>query len=90
MSEDKEGKYCTICGGSPPVKGSHIPIDGVETGIDHLDLLMTEVIRLQLQDDGQVRSELLKRAKLYNYIPKKKEEAYAEALLKEYQRRIAG
>lgn len=90
MSEDKEGKYCTICGGMPPdqVKIKKITIEGKETGIDKLDFILDEVITLNLKNESQIKEELLKRTRIFNYIPTKKVGVYADALWNEYQLRV--
>jgi hypothetical protein len=43
--DDKDGYYCSICGGIPPdkIKTKRILIDGKETGIDHLEFVFDEV-----------------------------------------------
>lgn len=85
---NKDGTYCTICGGIPPemIKIRRIPIDGKETGIDQLDFVIDEVKKLHLTDDHAIGEELMKRVNAFNYIPTKKRPEYAEALLKEYKR----
>jgi len=90
MSEDKEGKYCTICGGIPPdqVKIKKISIDGKETGIDRLDYIFDDVIKLHLKDENQIRQEILKRVRIFNFIPTKKVAAYSDAFWYEYQLRV--
>jgi len=87
--DDKDGYYCSICGGIPPDKitTKRILIDGKETGIDHLDWIFDEVKKLTLADDAVITAELLKRVKEFNYIPKKKTDVYAAALLVEYKKR---
>ena len=84
---DKDGNYCTICGGIPPDRISirQIPINGIPTGIDKLDWIIEEVRKLDLSDDPTITEELLKRTKALNYVPTKKAEAYGEALLREYR-----
>jgi hypothetical protein len=59
--DDKDGYYCTICGGIPPDKISikRILVDGKETGIDQLDWIIAEV-KLNLSDDTVITEELLK------------------------------
>lgn len=88
---DKDGNYCTICGGIPPDRISikQIPINGIATGIDQLDWIVAEVRRLDLSDDAVITEELLKRTKALNYVPTKKATAYGEALLREYRNRGA-
>ena len=86
--DDKNGYYCSICGGIPPdkIKTKKIMIDGKETGIDQLDWIIDEVKKLKFSDDGAIREELLKRTNVLNYVPTKKAEAYGEALLVEYKK----
>lgn len=61
--DDKDGYYCSICGGIPPdkIKTKKILIDGRETGIDQLDWILDEVKNLKLADDNAITEELLKR-----------------------------
>ena len=86
--DDKDGYYCSICGGIPPdkIKTKKIMIDGKETGIDQLDWIIDEVKKLKISDDTAIREELLKRTKMLNYVPTKKVEAYGEALMVEYKK----
>jgi len=87
--DDKDGYYCSICGGIPPDKitTKRVLIDGKETGIDHLDWIFDEVKKLALVDDTAITEELIKRVKEFNYVPTKKTDVYAAALLVEYQKR---
>jgi hypothetical protein len=87
MTEDKEGKYCTICGGLPPSGVPQITVDGKEIGISEMDTIMVAVRKQNLTDGLAIRQELLKETKRYNYVPGKKAEAYADSLLAEYRRR---
>ncbi|KQC06322.1 MAG: aldolase [Methanolinea sp. SDB] len=85
--DEKDGYYCSICGGIPPdrIKTKQVLIDGKETGIDHLDFIFENVKKLQLTDRSAISGEIMKRVREFNYVPTKKEAAYAEALLKEYR-----
>ena len=87
--DDKDGYYCTICGGIPPDKitTKRVLIDGKETGIDHLDWIFSEVKKLNPDNDSVLADELLKRVKEFNYVPTKKTEVYATALVEEYRKR---
>jgi hypothetical protein len=87
---DKDGYYCSICGGIPPdkIKTKQILIDGKETGIDQLDWILAEVKKLKLSDDNAITEELLKRTMALNYVPTKKKEEYGVALLDEYRKFI--
>jgi hypothetical protein len=85
---EKEGYYCSICGGIPPdrIKIKRVLIDGKETGIDQLDFIFENVEKLHLTDGPAISEEIMKRVKEFNYVPTKKESTYAEALLKEYNK----
>jgi hypothetical protein len=87
--DDKDGYYCSICGGIPPDKitTKRVLIEGKETGIDHLDWIFSEVKKLGPDNDAVLAAELLKRVKEFNYVPTKKTEVYATALVEEYRKR---
>ena len=86
--DDKDGNYCTICGGIPPdrITTKRVLIDGKETGIDHLDWIFDEVKKLGIGNDARLAEEILKRVQQFNYVPTKKTEQYAAGLLAEYKR----
>ncbi|MCX6691145.1 MAG: NAC family transcription factor [Methanoregula sp.] len=86
--DDKDGYYCSICGGIPPdkIKTKMILVDGKETGIDQMDWILSEVKKLKLSDDATIMDELLKRTQALNYVPTKKKEVYGVALLEEYKK----
>ncbi len=90
MAEDKDGKYCSVCGGIPPdeIKIRKILVDGKETGIDKLDWILDEVAKLGLSDEAAINAEILVRVKQFNYVPTRKTVAYATALMKEYMVRL--
>jgi hypothetical protein len=85
--DEKNGYYCTICGGIPPdqIKIKKIQIDGKETGIDRLDWILQDVLALGLADEERITDEIVKRLQQFNYIPGKKMTEYREALLREYR-----
>ncbi len=89
MSEEKDGVYCKVCGGIIPqgtAIGS-IEIEGKSTGINQLEFIIDEVAALHLHSDRDIMNELVKRAKVLNYIPTKMTEKYAEALLQAFKNR---
>jgi hypothetical protein len=90
--DEKEGYYCTICGGIPPdqIKIKKIPIEGKETGIDRLDWILLDVMALGLSDEEKITNEILKRVRRFNFIPSLKEAEYRKALLGEYRMFVAG
>jgi hypothetical protein len=61
-----------------------IEVNGATVGLSMLDLVFGEVRELELADDAAVRVELLKRVKIYNYVPPAAAEAYAAAVHREY------
>lgn len=85
--DEKDGYYCTICGGIPPdqIKIKRIAIDGKETGIDRLDWILRDVSGLGLMGDEDVTEALVLRVRQFNYIPTKKLQEYRAALLREYR-----
>jgi hypothetical protein len=85
--DEKDGYYCTICGGIPPdqIKIRKIPIDGKETGIDRLDWILLDVANLNLTSDETITMEIIRRVQQFNYIPTKKMTEYKKALLREYK-----
>ncbi len=86
---DKDGDYCTICGGMVP-SGSgdikQIDVDGKVIGINKLDFILEDVKKLHLSSDAEISEELMKRASALNYIPSKRKDVYAEALLRQYKK----
>lgn len=86
-SEDKEGNYCSICGGISPSKVTvkQLSVNGKQIGINDLDNIMAEVRALHLSDDAVIAEELLKRTKKSNYVPTSRTRDYGDALLKEYK-----
>jgi len=91
MSE-KDGTYCSICGGVVPEGPAirKILVDGKETGIDRLDDILADVLALGLSGEDEVREELLRRVRAFNYVPTKKTDAYAAALMAEYRQAAGG
>jgi len=89
--DEKDGYYCSICGGIPPdkIKTRRILIDGKETGIDHLEFVFEEVKKLKPDDDTVISDEILKRVKIFNYVPTKKTAEYSGALIREYRKFLA-
>jgi len=61
-----------------------VDVNGVTVGLSMLDLVFAEVRDLGLGDDTAVRAELLKRVKIYNYVPQPAADAYATAVHREY------
>lgn len=58
---------------------------GTLVGISGLDEILEEVYSMDLDED-EAASALLKKVKLYNYVPSKVENEYREALLEELRK----
>ncbi|MDD1728274.1 MAG: hypothetical protein LUQ50_04280 [Methanospirillum sp.] len=63
-----------------------VSVNGIQTGITMLDEIVTEVKELNLSSDQQIKENLLRRVKVYNYIPKPVEEAYLTSIFTIYQK----
>jgi predicted polyphosphate/ATP-dependent NAD kinase len=63
-----------------------IPINGIPTGITMLDECIAEVKTQDLKSESEIQGALLKRVKVYNYIPPNVEEEYTRALFEEYKK----
>lgn len=89
MSE-KDGDYCTVCGGIVPSGNDvrQIDVDGKVTGINKLDFIFSEVKKLNLTSENEIKEEIMKRATVLNYIPTKKKDSYAKALIEEYKKSV--
>lgn len=85
--DDKEGSYCSVCGGISPgkVKTRCISVNGKEIGIDKLDSIISQVRAMNLADEQTIVEELLKRTREHNYVPTSRAKDYGEALLQEYR-----
>jgi hypothetical protein len=58
---------------------------GSEVGIVNLEGILKEVAAMKLADDSAVKQELLRRVRIYNYVPSSADSEYSEALLREYR-----
>jgi hypothetical protein len=65
-----------------------IPINGIMTGITMLDESIAEVKEQNPGSEPEILSSLMKKIRIYNYIPKSVEEEYARALMEEYKKSI--
>jgi hypothetical protein len=65
-----------------------IPINGIMTGITMLDESIAEIQAQNYTNDPEIIAALMKKIKIYNYIPRGVEAEYARALLEEYKNSI--
>ncbi len=75
------------CTAAAARKMKQLTIGGHSVGIDRLDDIISEVEAMRLKDDAQIGEAILKRVKIFNYIPSSAVPEYIRALLEEYKRR---
>lgn len=63
-----------------------VKINGILTGITMIDESIAAVRELGLTSDPAIRQTLMKRVKVYNYVPPAVENHYAGALMEEYRK----
>lgn len=66
-----------------------IPVNGIMTGITMLDESIAAVKKQNLGNESSIREALMKKIRVYNYIPPGVAEAYTLAIMDEYKRSIA-
>jgi len=84
----QEEKPCCAAAAAGMVKKLTLP-DGFQVGIVNFESILKEVADLKLAANDAIKRELLKRVKIYNYVPPAADNDYLEALLKEYERQYA-
>ena len=67
-----------------------IKINGIMTGITMLDECIVYVHNQNCCTETEIRAALVKRVRVYNYIPKSVEGQYADALMDEYRKNRSG
>ena len=65
-----------------------IPINGIMTGITMLDESIADVKEQNPGSEQETIAALMKKIRIYNYVPKGVEEAYAHAIMEEYKKAI--
>lgn len=80
-----DDKPCCIAAAAR--KTRRVTIGGRSVGIDRLDEIMDEVEAMRLQDHEIIGEALLKKVKIFNYVPPSAVPEYTRALLEEYKRR---
>lgn len=81
-----EEKPC--CPEAAARKTKHLVISGCSVGIAKLDETMDEVKRMGLSSDSEIGEALLKKVKIFNYVPSSASLEYERALLVEYHRKV--
>ncbi|HII98355.1 MAG TPA: hypothetical protein HA272_03630 [Methanoregula sp.] len=84
MSDDKP-----CCAADALRRIRQIPVNGIMTGITMLDESIAAVREQNPGSDAAVREALMKKIRIYNYIPPGVAEAYTRAIMEEYKKSIA-
>lgn len=66
-----------------------IPINGILTGITMLDESISVVKEMNLGNDAEIREALMKKIRVYNYVPPGVAEVYTQAIMEEYKKKPA-
>jgi len=85
-----KNSYIPCCAADAVGQVKPVKVNGATVGLDCLDLVFAEVRVLGIADDGAIRAELIRRVKVYNYVPPAAAEDYAAAVHREYARWIEG
>ena len=83
MSDDKP-----CCAADALRRIRQVKINGIMTGITMLDESIAEVKAQNLGSEPEILTALMKKIKIYNYVPKGVEAEYARALMEEYKKSI--
>lgn len=65
-----------------------IPINGIPTGICMLEESIAAVKELDLKSDSEIREALMKKIRIYNYVPGGVEGEYTRAIMDEYKKSV--
>lgn len=63
-----------------------IPVNRIMTGITMLDESIADVKARNLTGDQEIREALMKKIRVYNYVPPGVAEAYAQAVMEDYRK----
>ena len=80
----KDDKPC--CAAEALRRIRQIPVNGIPTGITMLDECIADVKKQNPENDSLISEALMKKIRVYNYIPPNVSEAYARAILEEYKK----
>ena len=66
-----------------------VPVNGVPTGITMLDESIADVRKQNLGNEQAIREALMKKIRIYNYIPPGVAGAYDQAIMEEYKKGLS-
>lgn len=81
---DDDGKV-PCCQLDAARKVKRLYIKGIPVGISKLDHIIDYVSSLGLENEDEIKKELITQMKLYNYIPAEAEKDYGEAAFQFYK-----
>lgn len=81
----RDDKPCCVAEAMRRIR--QIEVGGIVVGLAMLDDAIDEVREMHLAGADAIANELLKKVKIYNYVPGAAEETYRAALLREYEKR---
>ncbi len=84
MSDDKP-----CCAADALRRIRQVKINGILTGITLLDESIAEIRTQNYGSEPEIRVALLKKIRIYNYVPKSVEDEYARILMEEYKKALA-
>lgn len=67
-----------------------VDVGGITVGLAMLDEIIDEVRELRPASREALADELMKRVKIYNYVPASAEDRYREAVCREYEKKVRG
>lgn len=65
-----------------------IPVNGIMTGFAMLDESIADVKRQNPGNDTAIRDALMKKIRVYNYVPPGVADAYTRAVMEEYRKSV--
>lgn len=74
------------CAAAAMRKIRQVSVGNTVVGLSMLEQVFRDVADSGISGNSQIRSELLRQVKIYNYVPKPAEDAYADAVFEEYQK----
>lgn len=81
-----DNEYVPCCAADALRRIRQIPVSGSMTGIVMLDECIADVKKQDPGNDSEIGRMLMKKIRVYNYVPPGAEGAYARAIMEEYQR----
>ena len=78
--------YIPCCAADALRRIRKVNINGLPTGICMLDESIAAVKAQNLTTEQAVRDALMKKIRIYNYVPAGVESEYAQAVMEEYQK----